>query len=622
MSVEAPDAGESAIDPLIGRTIGGKFVIERLLGAGAMGAVYRASQTALDRAVAIKVMHGELARDPMYAARFHREAKAVSRIDHPNLIRVLDYGQEGDGLLYIAMEFLDGRDLFTVIEEEWPLSHERIVDILSQTLSALAEAHAAGVLHRDLKPENIMLLRKKGEDGDAVDTVKVCDFGIAKIAEDAEATPAPGKNPTSARKLTAAGLVVGTPGYMSPEQARSEPCDARSDVYAMGVILYQLLTRRLPFEGVTPLAIVVKALHEPPPPVDSFGPTAAPGLEPVCMKAINKAPADRYETAREMRAALRAAPVLKLQIVIASNDRPSIVNAPTQLELSGPAPSTGARAVPAPTQGSRFWRAGGVFAGVAIAGLALASASHLRSSAREASTVSSVAPPLSSPLAVVTAPSDTAPASPPATAPPSPPPMTPAPAAVVATSPAPATTPAARPAPLHHTKEPVAVAPDPTPPPAPTPIVSVVPPPPDPPPVVAAPAPTPAPAPPPPAAPVTPAPAPATFNLATARVEIGQARTNNAAATAGNVSRAITPFAARFTSCYRTSLGQATSAHEASATLHLESDDEGYVTSAHVNGQVPSDAARCIEALVTHAARIEVDTGTANADVTLTFRPL
>jgi len=249
LSGPPPDPSASEVDPLVGRTIGGKFVIERLLGAGAMGAVYRAHQTALERAVAIKVMHGELAADPTYAARFHREAKAVSRLDHPNLIRVLDYGQEADGLLYIAMEFLDGRDLFSVIEEEWPLTHERIVDILSQALSALAEAHDAGVLHRDLKPENIMLLRRKAEDGTPTDIVKVCDFGIAKIVEEAEARPASPR--PGGRKLTAAGLVVGTPGYMAPEQARSEPCDARSDLYSVGVILYQLLTRRLPFEGNT-----------------------------------------------------------------------------------------------------------------------------------------------------------------------------------------------------------------------------------------------------------------------------------------------------------------------------------------------------------------------------------
>ncbi len=148
-------------DPLLGRTIGGKFLIESRLGAGAMGAVYRAQQMALERPVAIKVMHRGLATDAEYAERLHREAKAASRLDHPNLIRVHDYGQEPDGLLYIVMEYLDCRDLLALLVEEWPLPHERIVDLLSQMLSGLAEAHAAGVMHRDLKPENIMVLRRK-----------------------------------------------------------------------------------------------------------------------------------------------------------------------------------------------------------------------------------------------------------------------------------------------------------------------------------------------------------------------------------------------------------------------------------------------------------------------------
>ncbi len=629
MSGEPPDlntTSPSEVDPLVGRTIGGKFVIERLLGAGAMGAVYRAHQTALERTVAIKVMHRSIAADPMYAARFHREAKAVSRLDHPNLIRVLDYGQEADGLLYIAMEFLDGRDLFSVIEEEWPLSHERIVDILSQTLSALAEAHDAGVLHRDLKPENIMLLQRKGEDGAPKDLVKVCDFGIAKVEEPEARASA---STSSGRKLTAAGLVVGTPGYMSPEQARSEPCDGRSDLYAMGVILYQLLSRRMPFDGNTPIAIVVKALHEAPPPLGSYGPTAAPGLEPICMKAMSKAREDRYQSAREMRAALRAATPIARQVVLLSMDRPSMVNAPTQAELVTNARPAGATSTPVPAASSpRSRRAGGLVAGLLVAGIAVVSVTKLR---HPSPPPIAAAEPAASTGAMLAGGAPTAEGAVATVAPPPAPsslvapvllgsasaPLTVAPSARAAFSTLPS---AHRTMHEHDAKETLAIAPEATP------SASAAPPPPvTPPPVAAATASiaTPPPTPPPPPAIAAPVPpARPTFSLTTARVDVGQARTNNAAASGSAISHAIAPFAARFTDCYRAALAQATTASEVHGTLHLESDaDQGYITTARVGGGAPEAAARCIEKLA-RTVRLDVDTGTANADVSLTFEPL
>jgi serine/threonine protein kinase len=630
LSGAPPDPIASEVDPFIGRTIGGKFAIQRLLGAGAMGAVYQAQQTALDRTVAIKVMRGELAFEPTFAARFQREAKSVSRLDHPNLIRILDYGQEPDGLLYIAMEFLDGRDLFRVLEEEWPFPHERIVDILAQVLSALADAHDAGVLHRDLKPENIMLLRRKSEDGNLTDVVKVCDFGIAKVQEP-EAKPAPARG---GRNLTAAGLVVGTPGYMSPEQARSEPCDARSDIYSVGVVLYQLLTRRLPFEGNTPLDVVVKALHEAPPPLGTYGPTAAPGLEPICVKAMAKRAEDRYASAREMRAALRAAQVVPRQVVITSSDRPSVVSAPTQAELVTNAPTTTARTTrPASRRSPVLFRLlGGL--GLLIAIGVAATVFERRGSAPTgtSATTAALPDPTSPHLELVPQP-ETLPApsavSPPverATTPSAPPSPAPSPPVLsLSTTPA---TPAPR-APrhagheMHDSQETLAFAPSPSsapaasvaspaPSPAPTPIAAS-------PPANTVAAPAPSPAPPPVAAPAIPA-AP-TFNLATAHVEVGSARSNNAAATGSVVGRAISPYGARFTDCYRAALAQAASASPGAATLHLESDDQGYVTTARVTGAAPDAAARCIER-ITRSVRIDVDTGTANADVPLTFKPL
>src|SRR5262245_61783020 len=244
---------------MLGRTIAGKFILESVVGTGAMGVVYRARQTALDKIIAIKVMHAGLAADETFAARFHREAKAASRLDHPNSIRILDFGQEPDGRLYIAMDYLDGRDLLEVINHEWPLSTLRMVDILAQALSALAVAHDLGILHRDLKPENIMVLRGTNDDGSPNDLVKVCDFGIAKIIERDD-------DPAKTReKLSTGGIVVGTPAYMAPEQARGESLDLRCDVYAVGVILYQMLTMRVPFDAPTPLSTLLRLVNEEPP---------------------------------------------------------------------------------------------------------------------------------------------------------------------------------------------------------------------------------------------------------------------------------------------------------------------------------------------------------------------
>jgi serine/threonine protein kinase len=299
---------ESGGDPaLINRTVAGKFVVEKFLGGGAMGAVYRAHQVSLDKKIALKVMHRSLATDEAFVMRFHREARAASKLDHPNSMRVVDFGEEPDGLLYIAMEYLEGRDLFRVIHEDWPLSNDRIADVLMQALAAIAVAHDQGVIHRDLKPENVMILRGKNDEGRDGDVVKVCDFGIAKITEGDEpsSTATPG-NP-AARKLTTQGLVVGTPEYMSPEQARGEKLDPRSDLYSLGIMLYQLLTGRTPFVADSPLAVVLKHISEVPKPPHEIYAQVHQGLEAVCLRAIAKDREARFQNAREMRAAIRAA---------------------------------------------------------------------------------------------------------------------------------------------------------------------------------------------------------------------------------------------------------------------------------------------------------------------------
>jgi serine/threonine protein kinase len=292
-------------DPLLGRTLGGKFTLESLLGTGAMGAVYRARHVTLDAVFAIKVMHEDIAADATFAERFHREARAASRLDHPNVIRVVDFGMEPDGVLYIVMEYVEGYDLFQVLRRDAPLPEARIVDLLAQALSGIAAAHDMGVVHRDLKPENIMVTTRVGDDGVTREVVKVCDFGIAQISEPAHSVRAE----RNQRTLTSRGVLLGTPQYMSPEQARGEVTDARTDIYSLGVILYQLLTGQLPFEGPTPIDVVLKHIAEKPVRPSAIVPATAPRLEAVCLKAMAKNRDGRFATARQMRAALLAEPI-------------------------------------------------------------------------------------------------------------------------------------------------------------------------------------------------------------------------------------------------------------------------------------------------------------------------
>jgi len=283
---------------LVGQTIGGKFAVEEHIGAGAMGDVYRATHIGLGRPVALKVMRTDLS-DETFVARFQREARAASALDHPNTVRVLDFGTESSGLAYIAMELLNGRDLYDVIKREHPLAPERIVDLLSQALSAMKAAHRLGIIHRDIKPENIMVTVVPDEDGEPREIVKVCDFGIAKVIDSRGMQTEPG------RALTGTGTLVGTPEYMSPEQSRGEPLDARSDLYSMGIVLFQMLTARVPFSSETPIGVVVKQVTDLPPKPSSWVPGIEPRLEEICLRALEKRPEDRFQTAGEMRAALR-----------------------------------------------------------------------------------------------------------------------------------------------------------------------------------------------------------------------------------------------------------------------------------------------------------------------------
>ncbi len=278
-------------DPLIGRNLPGGYVIIELVGIGGMGRVYRAEQTNLGRTVAVKIIHPHLVGEENAAARFITEARAASRLNHPNSVGIIDFGKTPDGQLYLVMEFLRGRDLARVMYDEGVLPVRRVVDVLRQTLAALAEAHSENIIHRDLKPENIILepVRSGG------DFVKVVDFGLAKMRVE-----------TQQPNITSPGIVCGTPEYMSPEQARGDPLDARSDLYAVGVILYQLLTGRLPFEGDSPTQVVLAHLTQAPKDPRDVAPDRqipAPLVELV-LKSLSKEPVDRYQDADEFSAEL------------------------------------------------------------------------------------------------------------------------------------------------------------------------------------------------------------------------------------------------------------------------------------------------------------------------------
>jgi serine/threonine protein kinase len=287
------------VDPLLGQILAGRYQIQRKLGEGGMGAVYLAQHTVLEKAVALKVLHGEFARKPDLVERFMQEARAASRIRHENVIDISDFGSTGDGLVFFAMELLNGHDLHEEIARarlaKTRLPWERSRKIFLQICSALAAAHSHGIVHRDLKPENIYLVEWLGHK----DFVKLLDFGIAKLTEVSEGD----------RKLTRTGMLFGTPEYMSPEQARGENVDHRVDIYAMGCILYQLITGKVPFEAENFMGILSLHLTEPAPPI---GPAALaeigapPELEAIIDKALAKSRADRWETIDAMANAIRA----------------------------------------------------------------------------------------------------------------------------------------------------------------------------------------------------------------------------------------------------------------------------------------------------------------------------
>ncbi len=282
-------------DPLIGNVLAGRYQVKRRIGEGGMGLVYEGLHRDIDKRVAIKVLRDDLSRRPDVVARFRQEARSASRIGHENIVDIFDFGETRRGASYFVMEFLDGEDLGNVLGKKATIEAERACDIVLQCCRALSATHAKGIVHRDIKPENIFLTKRDGID----DFVKIVDFGIAKMS-DIETDGAPG------RKLTKTGMIFGTPEYMSPEQAGGRELDHRVDVYALGIILYECLAGRVPFEGDTFMGILTQHLTAEAPAIDAVNPQAkvSQELELVIRKALAKSADDRYQDTEELAEAI------------------------------------------------------------------------------------------------------------------------------------------------------------------------------------------------------------------------------------------------------------------------------------------------------------------------------
>jgi len=272
---------------LIGTVIDGRYEILECVGEGGMGEVYKARQKSIDRLVAIKMLSSTLAKDKSWVQRFYNEAKACSRLHHPNTIRMFDFGQTSDGQLFMAMEFLDGDSLRQVIAKNAPMDPMRVLKVMVQCCASLSEAHNLGIIHRDMKADNIFLIDLPG----SMDHVKVLDFGVAKLmmAEDF---------------ATQVGVVFGTPQYMSPEQGRGEPLTPRSDLYGVGILAFEMLTGNVPFTDPNPMTVIQMHLQSPVPPL----PVTVPGLvQTIVMRALEKDQKRRFASAAAMMEECQAA---------------------------------------------------------------------------------------------------------------------------------------------------------------------------------------------------------------------------------------------------------------------------------------------------------------------------
>jgi serine/threonine-protein kinase len=278
----------SAKDPFVGRTLDDKYLVEEPVGAGGMGAVYRARHLSMDRPVAIKFLHQRLVEDEAARNRFQAEALAAVKLCHPNAVSVTDFGQTSEGVVYIVMELLEGRTLREILNREAPLETARATSIMLQTSDAVAAAHVAGIIHGDLKPSNILVTQS----ADQPAVVKVLDFGIATFfADDDEDAPV----------LVQPNTVIGTPRYMSPEQHNGNELTPAADVYSLGVILYEMLAGMAPFSGSTPAEIAEKHANDPPHSPREIVAAIPQDVERIVLHALEKQPSDRPANAGEFR---------------------------------------------------------------------------------------------------------------------------------------------------------------------------------------------------------------------------------------------------------------------------------------------------------------------------------
>lgn len=275
-------------DPLLDVIIDGRYLIKSVVGEGGMGMVYAAHHTLLDKRVAVKVLRREAARDQAIAQRFLAEAKAASRVSHRHIVDILDFGILPDGHAYLAMELLDGPTLTQVIQRQRPLPLRRAVRLAGQIARGLFAAHSQAIIHRDLKPDNIFVLGRDDED----DLVKIVDFGIAKDVR-------------AGTGLTAVGTVLGTPEYMAPEQATGQAVDHRADQYAVGCILYEMLTGEVPFPGENGPQVMTQQVFDPVPPPSRRRPELPRSVERIVLRMLRKRPAERFPDMEALAAALQ-----------------------------------------------------------------------------------------------------------------------------------------------------------------------------------------------------------------------------------------------------------------------------------------------------------------------------
>lgn len=274
---------------LIGKTID-KYLIQSMLGEGGMAVVYKAHHTIMERTVVIKVMHGWLLSNAKSIERFMRECKVTAKLNHPNIVTVYDVGLINDKAPYLVMEYIKGESLADRIQRQGALSFKSVANIVIQICRGLQEAHNYGIIHRDLKPDNILLQDKS----DRPDWVKIVDFGISHFAKG------------GGQRLTKTGRMVGTPEYIAPEQLKDKPVDNRTDLYAIGIIMYEMLTGKVPFEGESAEAILMKHLLEEPTPMVQHKPEFKDGtpFDDIIMRLLKKDPDERFQTATELRLAI------------------------------------------------------------------------------------------------------------------------------------------------------------------------------------------------------------------------------------------------------------------------------------------------------------------------------